>query len=101
MKKYSTKLVYNTADILYLQSPIYFIFNTDLWIGASDVNREGIFLWDNGAVSVSRGYTNWYPGEPNNINGGENCMVYYIPYGFAWNDGVCNTEIGGICEAQP
>ena len=57
MIKFSTKLVYNTTDILCLFSAINFIFNTDLWIGASDVNREGIFFWDNGAVPVSRGYT--------------------------------------------
>lgn len=35
-----------------------------LWIGLSDQAIEGSFVWDSGEP-VS--YTNWFPGEPNNV----------------------------------
>lgn len=39
------------------------IGNTIAWIGLSDRNEEGVFLWDDGDLSTFR---NWGFGEPNN-----------------------------------
>lgn len=73
-----------------------------MWIGASDANQEGTFKWDNGGTPISPGYTNWHAGEPSNgYQGDEDCMMYYTPYGFPWNDKNCSDKVGGICEAQP
>mgnify|MGYP001800333001 CR=1 FL=1 len=37
------------------------------WLGLSDRNTEGSFLWENGDTS---GYRNWAPGEPNDYRVG-------------------------------
>lgn len=52
------------------------------WMGMSDVALPGGWRWENGEAT---GYTNWYPGEPNNFIGqGEHWGAYW--YGFGWND---------------
>ncbi len=60
------------ANILTLQSA---------WIGASDLNTEGSFEWCDGAPF---GYTNWYPGQPNDYNGAQDC-IEMLNNG-QWND---------------
>ena len=54
------------------------VFNP--WIGFSDVAAEGTFMWSSGE-SVT--YTNWKPGEPNNL-GGEDYARF--DFGSGWND---------------
>jgi len=71
-----------------------------LWIGASDEGKEGHFMWDNGEQPISPGYTNWGPGQPDNMANIEDCAIYG-PYGFKWNDVRCSHLLGGVCEAHP
>ena len=58
------------------------------FIGATDQNEEGVWTWSSGE---GLGYTNWYPGEPNNADGGEDYSVISgtsqdaSRFGF-WND---------------
>ncbi len=72
----------------------------ELWIGASDVYQEGNFTWDNGDIPVDSGYTNWLPGQPDNVIN-QDCIEYPKSTAFAWSDVTCGKENGGICEAQP
>jgi hypothetical protein len=37
-----------------------------MWIGANDKHREGTMVWVSDKTNVSKGFSNWYPGEPNN-----------------------------------
>ncbi|WP_437288407.1 C-type lectin domain-containing protein [Sorangium sp. So ce406] len=67
------------------------------WMGMNDRASEGTFAWDSGdAVS----YTNWYPGEPNNV-GNEDCgqlnRFYPEP---GWNDEPCSLHLRYICESD-
>jgi gliding motility-associated-like protein len=56
-----------------------------IWIGFNDEASEGLFEWyDQSPVT----YTNWAPGEPNNLGGNEDCTQIY-PNG-QWNDLPCN-----------
>ena len=41
---------------------VHNLATSNYWIGLSDTQTEGTFLWINGQVPV---YTNWSPGEPN------------------------------------
>jgi len=56
-----------------------------IWIGFNDEQVENNFEWYDQSPVI---YTNWAPGEPNNLNG-ENCTQIY-PDGL-WNDLDCNT----------
>lgn len=59
-----------------------------IWIGFSDEITEGSFIWYDGAPIT---YTNWAPGEPNNVGpSGEDCVQIY-PNG-SWNDLPCNSS---------
>merc|ERR1711973_242804 len=62
------------------------------WIGATDLNREGSWYWPHSLVPLD--FSAWFPGEPDNLEGGENCAMIY---GYAnpekkpfWNDYHCS-----------
>lgn len=40
------------------------------WTGLNDLLEEGTFAWENGEPLV---YTNWFPGNPSNSEGNEDC----------------------------
>merc|ERR1719474_1841536 len=66
-----------------------FIYETNYWIGLTDQAREGTWIWSNSHVEAT--WTNWGPGEPNNIYG-EDCVDMYNNMVHAWNDAPCDWE---------
>lgn len=62
------------------------------WIGFSDREDEGEFLWEDGS-SVE--FENWNQGEPNNTGGGEHCALL-TGWG-GWNDRDCAAGLAYIC----
>ena len=43
----------------------------------------------------------WYPGEPNNVNHGENCACFWDPFpNMQWNDFNCSIPGYFICEQR-
>ena len=68
-----------------------------LWLGASDIDEEGVFRWVNGEPFS---YTNWCPGEPNNSTEDgivfQNCLHMYADG--TWDDIVEQTECYAIVE---
>ena len=81
-----------------------------VWIGGSDATSEGSWLWTGGPeyqtkfynkpTSESILYTNWYSGEPNNDNGGEDYLLMYKQGRTAgtWGDGTNTTGLSYIVE---
>ena len=70
-------------------------------------DNDPLFIWDSTGKPVGRpNYSNWLPGEPNNINV-ENCVHYYDagPNLWGWNDNACDASrigtFGGVCELNP
>ncbi len=43
------------------------------WIGLSDAAVENKFVWQNNYTEL--GYSLWNPGEPNNSNSDEDCVM--------------------------
>ena len=47
---------------------------TTIWLGASDLEEEGKWVWASDGVEVGAD-AGWYPGEPNYYGGREDCMA--------------------------
>ncbi|XP_045190001.2 perlucin-like [Mercenaria mercenaria] len=83
----------------YLQRLTQGFFNSGIfWLGASDMAAEGSWVWNKTGSSVS--YTNWKDGEPNNANGGEDCLTITFSDSFRWNDNNCNNKFNFVCEKR-
>ena len=67
----------------------------DAWIGLSDSASEGDFEWVDGTTP---GFTRWYPGEPNDYAGAEDCVGVNFGQTGAWNDWGCETALPFVCE---
>jgi len=72
------------ANILTIQSA---------WIGLNDAQQEGNYQWSNGE---SLGYTNWYPGQPNNHNNYQDYCE--MTSNGEWNDQFNNEHLEYIME---
>ena len=65
-----------------------------LWIGLTDEVTEGQFRWASGETST---YTNWLPGEPNNVGNEDYVEMNYGGAG-KWNDLPSTWSQRGIIE---
>ncbi|XP_063289941.1 pulmonary surfactant-associated protein D-like [Pelobates fuscus] len=63
------------------------------FLGINDIQTEGSFRYPNGRI-IS--YSNWKPGEPNNVKGNEDCVEMYDSG--LWNDKNCGEKRLIICE---
>lgn len=68
--------------------------STTFWIAASDRVQEGQMFWSGGAPLT---FTNWSPGQPDDFQGREDCVVKTSPAG-TWNDRPCGNVIPYVCE---
>ena len=71
-----------------------------VWIGGTDKDDEGKWKWSPSGTELS--YTNWHPGEPNNVNGNEHCLAAIgLPgtwHNGKWNDGLCSAKLKYVCQ---
>ena len=67
---------------------------TDWWIGASDIDVEGRWIWTDGDPV---GWTTWRSGEPND-SGGEDCGE--LGSDGQWNDTECWRLRSYVCESR-
>ncbi|XP_021371884.1 mannose-binding protein-like [Mizuhopecten yessoensis] len=65
--------------------------DTSIYVGATDKQTEGLYLWSTGANLT----TNWLPGEPNSFRVEEDCVVV-LNTGF--NDFPCEEKANFVCE---
>jgi hypothetical protein len=93
---------YFGADLVILEDAVendavsryqYGVVGSAAWIGLTDVDSEGNFVW----VDGSSGFTSWYSGEPNN-SGGEDCAATNFGAIAQWNDYPCSYLLPFICE---
>jgi len=59
----------------------------DYWIGLTDVAEEGTFVWVSDFSAPE--YTNWGPGQPDDENNNEDCVLLWSKSGLQWNDDLC------------
>ena len=65
------------------------------WIGANDIAQEGEFVWANGEAFE---YTNWRNGEPNNLDGRQDCGC--ITSDGTWDDENVNVPHPFVLEIE-
>lgn len=69
-----------------------------LWLGLSDTAVEGSFVWINGSALVES-QAPWAPGEPNNANNAEDCVLQNPLFANTWNDRSCLFTATPLCES--
>lgn len=69
--------------------------NKSLWIGLTDLAKEGTFVWVNGQPVT---YTNWNGGEPNDGLGGEDFGHLINGSSGLWNDAGGAPALFGVVE---
>ena len=66
-----------------------------VWLGGSDLQEEGNWVWDSNQESINR-MEFWYPGRPYDHNENHNCLGFYST---AMTDSVgCTYTRFSICE---
>ncbi|KAL4238854.1 hypothetical protein ACF0H5_003561 [Mactra antiquata] len=92
----------STSEIGFLKEFMDHDKDTNWWIGLTDDDIEGQWVWY--GTSVMPEVTDWHTGEPNNSGPGEDCAQYYIYNGgasWSWNDAACNLQNASpICELK-
>ena len=71
----------------------------DAWIGLSDIETEGLFVFLDGVVSTESN-TGWGPSEPNDGGRNEDCVNLNwdsLPHNSA-NDYICDIPAFALCE---
>ncbi|XP_045191095.1 uncharacterized protein LOC123547911 [Mercenaria mercenaria] len=69
------------------------------WVGATDLVTENEWIWLPAQSPISE-YTNWLPGQPDNANGNQHCLVLDANSGMKWRDDNCEDDRNFICEKQ-
>ncbi|KAK2863304.1 hypothetical protein Q5P01_002837 [Channa striata] len=69
----------------------------EAWIGGSDAQHEGVWLWSDGETMQ---FTNWCPGEPNNALGSQHCIQMNYGDQKCWDDQRCETHLPSVCAQR-
>ncbi|XP_078585767.1 CUB and sushi domain-containing protein 1-like [Branchiostoma floridae x Branchiostoma japonicum] len=70
------------------------VSNKDVWIGLTDLDVEGQFVWTDGSPLA---YSNWAPGEPNGDHT-KNCVHMWPLANFRWDDMPCGRNNYYVCQ---
>jgi hypothetical protein len=71
------------------------------WVGVNDIGNEGTFTNYNDIRKVVKQFIKWDSGQPNNLNGDENCVhVYTYSNILAYNDFPCYLYYNVACERR-
>nr|WGL40729.1 C-type lectin member A [Pinctada fucata] len=90
-------------EVLFLRKEIDYtphVSSTHFWIGGRDSVIWGRFEWTSTGTFVDQGFTNWWPGEPNNEKNVQRCLeIRHCPtYRDTWSDADCHIQHHFICK---
>ncbi|KAF6717540.1 Galactose-specific lectin nattectin [Oryzias melastigma] len=69
----------------------------DTWIGLSDAEKEGGWLWSDGSKIT---FQAWHSGQPDNYKGKEHCATTNYGTTKKWNDLPCTYKYGFVCKSR-
>ncbi len=68
----------------------------DTWLGATDIAKEGDFMWSQPEPFT---FTDWEPGYPSDTDHTHNCVA--IAASLEWQDRPCSSTNQVLCERLP
>jgi len=105
---YDLAVIDDDAENAYVSERLVALTGDELgsWIGASDLQTEGTWVWLDGTDSFweggpdgqGRGFAPWGIGEPNEGLAGEDCAILLAGFQ-VWNDLSCTQSRTYACEA--
>uniref|UniRef100_A0A672YDV6 C-type lectin domain-containing protein n=1 Tax=Sphaeramia orbicularis TaxID=375764 RepID=A0A672YDV6_9TELE len=69
----------------------------EIWIGLSDIHKEGKWMWSDGCPVD---FVLWDNSQPNNWGGNEHCGTKNYGESLKWNDGYCPSTIPSVCASR-
>ncbi|CAG2184478.1 unnamed protein product [Mytilus edulis] len=69
--------------------------NDNVWVGLTDIDQEGTFVWNKG---IDTGFKGSGYGDPNNACGDQHCVRYDSISSYNWNDWTCNLRSTVVCQ---
>ncbi len=97
-KRIGARLVTISSDAeeTFIEANFRFVAPYDnFWIGASDHEHEGTFVW---ATGEPFGFTAFSRGEPNAGDGDQDCLVLNRTT-LRWHDRQCDLKYAALCES--
>ena len=70
------------------------VSGSNVYAGASDLAVEGEWLWVDGTTFSGP----WFPGQPNNLNGNQHCIVMENAYDYNFSDLSCTNNYKFLCQ---
>ena len=69
------------------------------WIGFTDIEEEGSFVWSDGATFAPGDGPNWSSYQPDNLLNDADCAVIAHYFDYKWDDVPCQQSLmGTLCE---
>ncbi len=87
--------IHDQATQDFIVSSAYGIAVGEWWVGGTDENFEGHFMWTD---RTPFDFAFWNDGEPNNAGGNENCIHLASWAGGRWNDIPCDASMNYVCH---
>ncbi|XP_048771111.2 uncharacterized protein LOC125677178 [Ostrea edulis] len=89
-----THQINNSTDMTYAA-------DFGIWLGGNDIDTEHTFVWIGNENPVPFNFTNWHQGQPNNMNGDQDCVMLQYKtssFDYEWGDVGCQERHSFICE---
>ncbi|XP_050730814.1 C-type mannose receptor 2-like [Eriocheir sinensis] len=87
--------IHSLEENYWLQEKVMSLGVSAVWTGGRVWAQEEGYRWMDASPLA---FSNWAPGEPNNVHDQEDCLALYTRRQGYWNDQNCGTPEGRVCK---